>query len=137
MGLVIREVPDIFVTGHVHGHACIDYKGTTLICSSTWQDQTSYQRMLGFQPKPCMLTIVNLEEPCNNGHTLCLSDLTRQGTALHVKEVFSQRQLGRRPSSKACDRGRPGWIETDEMTAIDVHGQIHFGVAETHATLSR
>jgi DNA polymerase II small subunit len=59
-GLVIREVPDIFVTGHVHGHAAIDFKGTTLVCSSTWQDQTSYQRMLGFQPKPCMLTIVNL-----------------------------------------------------------------------------
>lgn len=60
-GLVINEVPDIFVTGHVHGHACVDFKGTTLICSSTWQDQTSYQRMLGFQPKPCMLTIVNLK----------------------------------------------------------------------------
>ncbi|MDE0557270.1 MAG: DNA-directed DNA polymerase II small subunit [Candidatus Poseidoniaceae archaeon] len=60
-GLVINEVPDIFVTGHVHGHACIDFKGTTLICSSTWQDQTSYQRMLGFQPKPCILTIVNLK----------------------------------------------------------------------------
>ena len=59
-GLVINEVPDIFVTGHVHGHACVDFKGTTLVCSSTWQDQTSYQRMLGFQPKPCMLTIVNL-----------------------------------------------------------------------------
>ncbi len=59
-GLVIDVVPDIFVTGHVHGHACIDFRGTTLVCSSTWQDQTSYQRMLGFQPKPCMLTIVNL-----------------------------------------------------------------------------
>jgi DNA polymerase II small subunit len=59
-GLVIREVPDIFVTGHVHGHECIDFRGTTLICSSTWQDQTSYQKMLGFQPKPCMLTVVNL-----------------------------------------------------------------------------
>ena len=59
-GLVIREVPDIFVTGHVHGHECVDFKGTTLVCSSTWQDQTSYQRMLGFQPRPCMLTVVNL-----------------------------------------------------------------------------
>ena len=59
-GLVIREVPDIFVTGHVHGHACLDFRGTTLVCSSTWQDQTSYQRMLGFQTKPCVLTIVNL-----------------------------------------------------------------------------
>ena len=58
--LVINTVPDIFVTGHVHGHACVDHKGTTLVCSSTWQDQTSYQRMLGFQPKPCILTVVNL-----------------------------------------------------------------------------
>ena len=59
--MVIDEIPDIFVTGHVHGHYCGDYRGTTLICSSTWQDQTSYQRMLGFQPKPCILTVVNLK----------------------------------------------------------------------------
>ena len=58
--LVISTIPDIFVTGHVHGHSCLDFKGTTLICSSTWQDQTSYQKMLGFQPKPCILTVVNL-----------------------------------------------------------------------------
>ena len=59
--MVIDEIPDIFVTGHVHGHHCSNYRGTTLICSSTWQDQTSYQRMLGFQPKPCILTVVNLK----------------------------------------------------------------------------
>ena len=58
--MVIEEIPDIFVTGHVHGHYCGDYKGSTLIQSSTWQDQTGYMRMLGFQPKPCILTIVNL-----------------------------------------------------------------------------
>ncbi len=58
--MVIEEIPDIFVTGHVHGHHCGDYKGTTLIQSSTWQDQTGYMRMLGFQPKPCILTVVNL-----------------------------------------------------------------------------
>jgi len=58
--LVIRDIPDIFVTGHVHGHHTESYKGVTLVHSSTWQDQTSYQRMLGFQPKPCILTVVNL-----------------------------------------------------------------------------
>ena len=58
--MVIEEIPDIFVTGHVHGHYCGDYKGSTLIQSSTWQDQTGYMRMLGFQPKPCILTVVNL-----------------------------------------------------------------------------
>ena len=58
--LVIPEIPDIFVTGHVHGHFVGDHKGTTLVHSSTWQDQTDFQRMLGFQPKPCILTVVNL-----------------------------------------------------------------------------
>ena len=58
--MVISTVPDIFVTGHVHGHYAGNYKGTTMIHSSTWQDQTDYQRMLGFQPKPCILTVVNL-----------------------------------------------------------------------------
>jgi DNA polymerase II small subunit len=58
--LVIRDIPDIFVTGHVHGHHTGMYKGVNLVHSSTWQDQTSYQRMLGFQPKPCILTVVNL-----------------------------------------------------------------------------
>jgi len=58
--LVIQEIPDIFVTGHVHGHHIETYKGINLVHSSTWQDQTDYQRMLGFQPKPCILTVVNL-----------------------------------------------------------------------------
>ncbi len=58
--LVIPEIPDIFVTGHVHGHFVGDHKGTLMVHSSTWQDQTDFQRMLGFQPKPCILTVVNL-----------------------------------------------------------------------------
>jgi len=58
--MVIETIPDIFVTGHVHGHYCGEHKGVTLVHSSTWQDQTDYQRMLGFQPKPCILTVVNL-----------------------------------------------------------------------------
>ena len=58
--LVIPVVPDIFVTGHVHGHLVGDHKGTLMVHSSTWQDQTDFQRMLGFHPKPCILTIVNL-----------------------------------------------------------------------------
>ncbi len=58
--LVIPVIPDIFVTGHVHGHFVGDHKGTTMVHSSTWQDQTDFQRMLGFQPKPCILTVVKL-----------------------------------------------------------------------------
>ena len=58
--MVIQQIPDIFVTGHVHGHYVGNHKGTTIVHSSTWQDQTDYQRMLGFQPKPCILTVINL-----------------------------------------------------------------------------
>ena len=58
--LVIPVIPDIFVTGHVHGHFVGNHKGTTMVHSSTWQDQTDFQRMLGFQPKPCILTVINL-----------------------------------------------------------------------------
>ena len=58
--MVIHEIPDIFVTGHVHGHYIGNHKGVTLLHSSTWQDQTDFQRMLGFQPKPCILSVVNL-----------------------------------------------------------------------------
>ena len=58
--MVIRDTPDIFVTGHVHGHYMGNHKGVTLLHSSTWQDQTDFQKMLGFQPKPCILSIVNL-----------------------------------------------------------------------------
>ncbi len=58
--MVIGTIPDIFVTGHVHGQFVGDHKGTTIVQSSTWQDQTDYQRMLGFQPKPCILTVINL-----------------------------------------------------------------------------
>ena len=58
--MVIGTIPDIFVTGHVHGQYVGDHKGTTIVHSSTWQDQTDYQRMLGFQPKPCILTVINL-----------------------------------------------------------------------------
>mgnify|MGYP003326533141 FL=1 len=58
--MVIPKIPDIFVTGHVHGHFVEDYKGTLMVHSSTWQDQTDFQMMLGFKPKPCILTVVNL-----------------------------------------------------------------------------
>ena len=59
--MVIPNIPDIFVTGHVHGHFVEDYKGTLMVHSSTWQDQTDFQMMLGFKPKPCILTVVNID----------------------------------------------------------------------------
>ncbi|MBI2077023.1 MAG: metallophosphoesterase, partial [Euryarchaeota archaeon] len=43
--LVIDQVPDLFVTGHVHVAAMDRYKHVTLVNGGTWQAQTDYQRM--------------------------------------------------------------------------------------------
>ncbi|MCK4347636.1 MAG: DNA-directed DNA polymerase II small subunit, partial [Thermoplasmatales archaeon] len=58
--MVIDKVPDIFVTGHVHLAMIGEYRGVTLINASSWQDQTSYQKMLNFIPDPAKLPIADL-----------------------------------------------------------------------------
>ncbi|MCK4718596.1 MAG: DNA-directed DNA polymerase II small subunit [Thermoplasmata archaeon] len=59
--MIIRDIPDIFVTGHVHSAGMELYRGVLLINSSTWQDQTSYQKMHNFNPVPAKLPVVNLQ----------------------------------------------------------------------------
>jgi DNA polymerase II small subunit len=58
--MVIDQVPDIFVTGHVHGAGLSEYRGVKLINASTWQAQTSFQRMHNFNPDPAKVPIVHL-----------------------------------------------------------------------------
>jgi DNA polymerase II small subunit len=58
--LVIDEVPDIFVSGHVHGAGISEYRGVRLICASTWQSQTAFQRMHNFNPVPAQMPITHL-----------------------------------------------------------------------------
>lgn len=57
---VIEEVPDVFITGHVHSHAIGNYRGVRYVNSSTWQSQTEYQKMMNFSPNPSMLTLFDL-----------------------------------------------------------------------------
>jgi len=59
--MIIDQVPDIFVTGHVHMAKFGDYRGVTLINASSWQAQTSYQKMLNFVPDSAKLPIVDLK----------------------------------------------------------------------------
>ena len=59
--MIIDNVPDIFVTGHVHTAHIDEYRGVTLINASSWQAQTSYQKMLNFVPDSGKLPIVNLQ----------------------------------------------------------------------------
>ncbi len=59
--LVVEEVPQFFVTGHVHSYAYARWKGVHMINASTWQAQTAYQKMLNFQPDPCVATVAHLD----------------------------------------------------------------------------
>jgi DNA polymerase II small subunit len=59
--MVIDRIPDIFVTGHVHLAQISDYRGVTLMNASSWQSQTSYQKMLNFIPDSAKLPIVDLK----------------------------------------------------------------------------
>jgi len=58
--MLIEHVPDIFITGHVHGAGHINYRGVRTINASAWQDQTDYQKMHNFNPDPAVMPIIHL-----------------------------------------------------------------------------
>ncbi len=59
--LVIRAVPDIFHTGDLHSYAVDKYKSTTLVSSSTFQGQTSFQDRVGHKANPGKITCIELD----------------------------------------------------------------------------
>ena len=58
--LVIKTVPNIFHCGHIHTVQTLKYKGTLLVNSGTWQDQTQFQKRMGIVPNPAIAVIVDL-----------------------------------------------------------------------------
>ncbi|MBN2335045.1 DNA-directed DNA polymerase II small subunit [Candidatus Bathyarchaeota archaeon] len=58
--LVIRDVPDVFVMGHIHIYQHRKYKGITLISSGSFQDQTPFQRRMKIDPTPGVISVFNL-----------------------------------------------------------------------------
>jgi DNA polymerase II small subunit len=59
--LVISDVPDLFVTGHVHVPGIRNYRGVQMVNSGTWQSQTTYQKMLNFTPDPARMPLIDLQ----------------------------------------------------------------------------
>lgn len=59
--MVIHEVPDLFVTGHVHIPGLRQYRGVLNINCGTWQSQTGYQKKLNFVPDPARMPLVDLQ----------------------------------------------------------------------------
>ncbi|MFT4869170.1 MAG: DNA polymerase II small subunit [Colwellia polaris] len=59
--LVINHKPDVMVSGHFHSHSNESYKGVNVICSSTFQAQTDFQKRVGHEPDPGKVTIVDFK----------------------------------------------------------------------------
>ncbi|PVX24994.1 MAG: DNA polymerase II [Candidatus Bathyarchaeum sp.] len=59
--MVIERTPDIFHSGHVHIMKCNRYKGTLIVNSGAWQEQTDFQQKMGLVPTPGIVPVVNLQ----------------------------------------------------------------------------
>lgn len=58
--LVIDTVPDVFHAGHVHAIDVLDYRGTLIVNSGTFQAQTPFQANMGLEPTCSIVPIVDL-----------------------------------------------------------------------------
>jgi DNA polymerase II small subunit len=59
--LLIKNIPDIFVAGHLHRSGIVYKDNVLLISTSTWERKTSYQEKLGNDPDYCKVPMVNLK----------------------------------------------------------------------------
>jgi DNA polymerase II small subunit len=59
--LVIKEIPDVVLMGHIHIHESKRYKGITLIASGSFQDQTPFQKRMKLEPTPGVISVFNLK----------------------------------------------------------------------------
>ncbi|HJJ36255.1 MAG TPA: DNA-directed DNA polymerase II small subunit [Methanocorpusculum sp.] len=58
--LVIRDIPDILHTGHIHISGSIRYNDVLGINAGTWQSQTSFQKQMNIVPTPAEAYVVDL-----------------------------------------------------------------------------
>ena len=59
--LVIKEIPDIFHSGHLHTVGLEKYKNVLVINSGTFQGRTKYQERQGHIPHPGIFAYVDLQ----------------------------------------------------------------------------
>lgn len=57
--LVIRKMPDFFITGHTHKLSLANYKGCTVVSCGCWVEMSEYQEKMGMYPDIGKCTIIN------------------------------------------------------------------------------
>ncbi|MDP3966330.1 MAG: metallophosphoesterase, partial [archaeon] len=60
-GLLIRKVPDIFVSGHTHKSGVVHFNNVLVISVSSWEGFSSYQEKFGNKPDHCKVPMINLK----------------------------------------------------------------------------
>jgi len=71
--LVIREVPAVFVCGHMHHHAYSKYKHCHIISTSCWQSITAFQQEMGHIPTVSKALLFNIRN-----QKVCIKDFERK-----------------------------------------------------------
>ncbi len=59
--LLIKQVPDIFVSGHTHKSGVAYYNNILTISSSCWESKTPFQEKMGNEPDFCKVPMLNLK----------------------------------------------------------------------------
>ncbi len=59
--LLIKKIPDIFVSGHTHKMEISSYKGVLIISVAAWEQETEYQKRKGVKPDFCKVPMLNLK----------------------------------------------------------------------------
>ncbi len=59
--LLIRKIPDIFVSGHTHKMEVSSYKGVLIISTGGWELETENQKRKGVKPDFCKIPMLNLK----------------------------------------------------------------------------
>lgn len=59
--LIIKTIPDIFVSGHTHKSAVSYYNNILMVSVSSWESKTSRQEKMGNEPDFCKVPMFNLK----------------------------------------------------------------------------
>ncbi len=59
--LLISQVPDVLVTGHIHRTMADMYRNVTILNCSTWLSMTDYQEKVGLEPQPARAILMSMK----------------------------------------------------------------------------
>jgi DNA polymerase II small subunit len=58
---IIKTIPDIFVSGHVHQSSVSYYNNILVVTVSSWESKTPYQEKVGNEPDFCKVPLFNMK----------------------------------------------------------------------------